>query len=119
MNMDTKQLCPNCKSEDAYFDGSLWNCPSCFHEWANHEQKPTENSIESTVQDAHGNILQDGDAVTVIKDLKVKGGSSSIKVGTKVKNIKLNPDGADGHNINCKIDGFGSMSIKSEFVKKS
>lgn len=80
------------------------------------EEKPTE--VERVVKDAHGNVLKDGDAVTVIKDLKVKGSSSSVKIGTKVRNIRL-VDSDDGHNIDCKIDGFGSMSLKSEFVKKT
>lgn len=117
--MNTPQICPKCNSEDAYFDGSLWVCPSCFHEWTMQDPQTEDSIPTTTIRDAHGNILQDGDAVTVIKDLKVKGASSALKVGTKVKNIKLNPNGTDGHNINCKIDGFGSMSIKSEFVKKS
>jgi len=113
------QACPKCHSADAYFDGSLWNCPSCFHEWTLQESKPAEATTDDHIRDAHGNILQEGDSITVIKDLKVKGASSSIKVGTKVKNIRLNPDGSDGHNISCKIDGFGAMNLKSEFVKKS
>ncbi len=112
------QSCPKCNSTDAYFDGSLWNCPSCFHEWILGEPNPLVETADIHIRDAHGSILQEGDSVTIIKDLKVKGASSSIKVGTKVKNIHLNPDSKDGHNISCKIDGFGAMGLKSEFVKK-
>ncbi|GGY72875.1 hypothetical protein GCM10011613_17370 [Cellvibrio zantedeschiae] len=105
--------CPKCQSEYTYEDGGLLICPECAHEWSVGET----NSSETTkiFKDANGNILQDGDTVTVIKDLKVKGTSSSVKVGTKVKNIRL----VDGdHDIDCKIDGFGAMKLKSEFVKK-
>lgn len=106
--------CPKCKSEYTYEDGNLLVCPECAHEWALGSE--TENSEDTlVVKDSNGNILKDGDSVTVIKDLKVKGSSSPIKMGTKVKNIRL----VDGdHNIDCKIDGFGAMSLKSEFVKK-
>lgn len=93
----------------------MWVCPECAHEW-NSQESAAASAVDS-IKDAHGNILKDGDSVAVIKDLKVKGSSSSIKVGTKVKNIKLT-DGSDGHNIACKIDGFGAMNLKSEFVKK-
>lgn len=103
--------CPKCKSQYTYEDGELYICPECAHEW-------NENSVnedELIVKDANGNILKDGDTVTIIKDLKVKGASSALKMGTRVKNIKL----VEGdHNIDCKIDGFGAMSLKSEFVKK-
>ena len=106
--------CPKCNSEYTYEDGNLLICPECSHEWtAGSENIPNEDEL--IVKDSNGNILQDGDSVTVIKDLKVKGASSPIKKGTKVKNIRL----VDGdHNIDCKIDGFGAMSLKSEFVKK-
>lgn len=108
--------CPQCHAENIYHDGTLWNCPDCAHEWS---QWPELGSDEtSEVRDANGNILSDGDTVTVVKDLKVKGSSSSVKVGTKVKNIRL-IDAEDGHNISCKIDGFGAMNLKSEFVKKA
>jgi len=104
--------CPKCSSEYAYEDGSLYICPECFHEWS------IDSSLvedENAVKDFNGNILSDGDAVTVIKDLKVKGSSGSLKMGTKVKSIRL----VEGdHNIDCKIDGFGAMQLKSEFVKK-
>ncbi|MFO1388995.1 zinc ribbon domain-containing protein YjdM [Cellvibrio sp.] len=105
--------CPKCQSEYTYEDGSLLICPECAHEWSATEASSTETA--KVFKDANGNILQDGDTVTVIKDLKVKGTSSSVKVGTKVKNIRL----VDGdHDIDCKIEGFGAMKLKSEFVKK-
>lgn len=107
--------CPKCGSEYTYEDGSLFICPECAHEWtAGGEAEAAE--AEKVVKDSNGNILNDGDTVTVIKDLKVKGSSSAIKKGTKVKNIRL----VDGdHDIDCKIDGFGAMQLKSEFVKKA
>ena len=117
--MSSSSLCPKCNSENIYQDGNLWICPECSHEWSTFV-KTTENSAaveDNTIKDAHGTVLQDGDTVTVIKDLKIKGSSSVVKGGTKVKNIRLT-DGDDGHNISCKIDGFGSMNLKSEFVKK-
>jgi protein PhnA len=118
--MSTEPSCPKCNFENTYSDGNLWICPACSHEWSAHESAKAEEAPadSSIVRDAHGNILQDGDSVTVIKDLKVKGSSSVVKVGTKVKNIRIQ-SGADGHDISCKIDGFGSMNLKSEFVKKS
>jgi protein PhnA len=104
--------CPKCNSEYTYEDGSLLICPECGHEWSLEAESSEE---ERVIKDANGNILNDGDSVTVIKDLKVKGSSSTLKQGTKVKNIRL----VDGdHNIDCKIDGFGAMSLKSEYVKK-
>lgn len=104
--------CPKCASLYAYEDGALLVCPECAHEW---NPNAAEAADEEVVRDAVGNILQDGDAVTVIKDLKVKGSSSVVKVGTKVKSIRL----VDGdHDIDCKIDGIGSMGLKSQFVKK-
>lgn len=104
--------CPTCSSELTYHDGTNFVCPECGHEWSE-----SQNSDESTVvKDAFGTVLVDGDSVTIIKDLKVKGATSSLKVGTKVKNIRL----VEGdHNIDCKIDGFGAMKLKSEFVKKA
>ncbi len=108
--------CPQCASEHVYQDGSLWVCPECAHEW--NPEAAADGSGAQGVRDAHGNVLNDGDAVTVIKDLKVKGSSLVIKGGTKVKNIRL-VDGADGHDIACKIDGIGAMNLKSEFVKKA
>ncbi|CAO3400448.1 zinc ribbon domain-containing protein YjdM [Azospirillum sp. 11R-A] len=117
--MDDQINCPQCSSENAYNDGSLWNCPDCGHEW-NPDTAAAAVDAEAGqgVRDANGNALTDGDSVTVIKDLKVKGSSLVVKGGTKVKNIRL-VDGADGHNIACKIDGIGAMNLKSEFVKKA
>lgn len=115
--------CPKCQSEFPYQDGSIWICPECAHEWLNADSKDmaTITSSESEdlkIIDAHGNILQDGDAITVIKDLKVKGSSLVVKVGSKAKNIRI-VESSDGHNISCKIEGVGAMNLKSEFVKKS
>jgi len=108
--------CPECNSEYTYEDGTLLICPECSHEWTRELEGSNKDDNENAVRDANGNILQDGDSVVVIKDLKVKGSSSVVKMGTKVKNIKL----VDGdHDIDCRIDGFGAMSLKSEFVKKS
>ena len=106
--------CPKCGSEYTYEDGSMLVCPECFYEWT--LERSSENE-ENIVKDANGNILQNGDSVTIIKDLKVKGASNALKRGTKVKNIRLIDDGI--HNIDCKIDGFGAMKLKSEFVKKN
>jgi len=113
-------LCPKCSCENTYQDGHLWVCPECFHEWNPEKASETQSSEaqESSVKDAHGNILQTGDSVVVMKDLKVKGSSLVVKGGTKVKNIRL-VESTDGHNIACKIDGLGAMNLKSEFVKKS
>lgn len=113
--MTTLPNCPQCTSEYTYEDGTLLVCPECAHEWV----AGSEESAEEVVKDVNGNLLVDGDAVTVIKDLKVKGSSSSIKIGTKVKKIRVILDSPDGHNIDCKIDGFGAMKLKSEFVKKA
>ncbi len=110
--------CPQCQSEFVYEDRSLWVCSMCAHEWTPGSPTKEEASAELVVKDASGNLLKDGDSVTVIKDLKVKGSSSAIKVGTKVRNIKL-VESSDGHNISCKIDGFGAMNLKSEFVRKT
>ena len=107
--------CPKCGSEYTYEDGSLYVCPECAYEWS----QTQEEAAEDVIKDVNGNVLQDGDAVTVVKDLKVKGSSSSIKIGTKVKNIKLIYDAQDGHDIDCKIDGFGAMKLKSSVVKKA
>jgi protein PhnA len=108
--MPTLPQCPACHSEYTYQDGLLFVCPECAHEWSTEVAGEVSDNI---VKDAHGNILQDGDTVSVIKDLKVKGSSLFIKVGTKVKNIRL----VDGdHNIDCKIEGIGPMKLKSELV---
>ncbi len=114
--------CPKCKSNFTYQDGALWVCPECSHEWGQNSSHTVDESVqtaETSIKDANGNLLSDGDSVVIIKDLKVKGASSSLKVGTKVKAIRLIRDSSDGHNISCKIDGFGAMNLKSEFVKKS
>lgn len=117
--MQNTPLCPKCSSENTYFDGTLNVCPDCGNEWLSSETAASESAAtDNTIKDANGNVLADGDAVSVIKDLKVKGSSSVVKVGTKVKNIRLVPDADDGHNIDCKIEGFGAMKLKSEFVKK-
>lgn len=109
--MDQLPHCPECNSEYTYLDSELYICPECAHEWNDADIKTDEKIIK----DANGNILSDGDTVTVIKDLKIKGTSSVVKVGTKVKNIRL----VDGdHDIDCKIQGIGAMKLKSEFVKK-
>ena len=106
--------CPKCQSEYTYEDGTLLVCPECGHEWSR-DQSEMSGEEGRVIRDANGNELNDGDTVSVIKDLKVKGSSSVVKVGTKVKNIRL----VDGdHDIDCKIDGFGAMKLKSEFVKK-
>jgi protein PhnA len=112
--MSTLPPCPACAATYTYEDGGQLACPSCGHEW-----NPADATAEPAAKvwkDAHGNPLQDGDSVTLIKDLKIKGSSAVIKVGTKVKNIRL----IEGdHDIDCKIDGFGPMQLKSEFIKKA
>lgn len=107
--------CPICNCEYPYPTGLLWMCPECGHEW-NPDSEAIEHSLDDLiVKDANGNLLKNGDSVTIIKDLPVKGASKAIKVGTKVTNIRL----VDGdHNIDCKVPGFGAMALKSEFVKK-
>ena len=112
--MSNLPVCPQCGSEYTYEDGEMYVCPECAHEWP--KNAPTVNAEEAkVVKDANGTVLNDGDSVTVIKDLKVKGSSLVVKVGTKVKNIRL----VEGdHDIDCKIDGIGAMGLKSEFVKK-
>lgn len=106
--------CPACHSEYTYEDGLMFVCPMCGHEWSQSAAEETAES-EPVVKDAYGNILTDGDNVTLIKDLKVKGSTTVLKQGTKAKNITL----IEGdHNIDCKVDGFGAMKLKSEFVKK-
>ena len=113
--MSTPPACPVCGLENTYFDGEQYVCPDCTHEWSLTDDTESSES-ERVIKDANGQVLQDGDTVTVIKDLKVKGSSSVVKVGTKVKNIRL----VDGdHDIDCKIDGIGQMGLKSQFVKKA
>lgn len=105
--------CPKCQSEYTYEDGALFICPMCGNEWSLESSEGNEDA--KVVKDSNGNVLNDGDTITIIKDLKVKGSSSVLKQGTKVKGIRL----VDGdHDIDCKIDGFGAMKLKSEFVKK-
>lgn len=111
--MDPLPPCPQCGSSFTYADGALLICPECAHEWSPDAAAPSD---EKVFKDANGAVLQDGDTVTVIKDLKVKGSSLVVKVGTKVKNIRL----VEGdHDIDCKIEGVGPMKLKSEFVKKA
>ncbi len=114
--MSALPRCPKCNSEFTYEDGNLYVCPECAHEWPKDAVAAEAGERKAEVRDAVGNVLQDGDAVTVIKDLKVKGSSLVVKVGTKVKNIRL----VEGdHDIDCKIDGIGAMQLKSEFVKRA
>ncbi len=105
--------CPSCKSPYAYEDGTLLVCPECAHEWST---AADVDAVDAVIRDAFGAILSNGDSLTVIKDLKVKGSSLVVKVGTKVKNIRIVPG---DHDIECKIDGIGAMQLKSEFVKKA
>lgn len=107
--------CPKCTEDYTYADGDMLICPMCAHEW----QEGEANDEILAIKDAVGNVLSDGDAVTVIKDLKVKGSSTPIKVGTKVKSIRLIYDAPDDHDIDCKIEGFGAMKLKSSVVKKA
>lgn len=117
---DSLPPCPACSSEYTYELGALLVCPECAHEWAPSSSSGSAAGDDdgSVIRDAVGNILRNGDTVTVIKSLKVKGNPTQIKAGTKVRNIRL-VDGEDGHDIDCKIDGFGSMQLKSSVVKKA
>ncbi|MHA6495325.1 zinc ribbon domain-containing protein YjdM [Pseudomonas borbori] len=113
--MSTLPPCPNCQSTYTYEDGGLLVCPECAHEWSADGGADSATDDGKVIKDSVGNVLQDGDTITVIKDLKVKGSSLVVKVGTKVKGIRL----VDGdHDIDCKIDGIGAMKLKSEFVRK-
>lgn len=113
--MSTLPKCPQCQSEYTYEDRDQYVCPECAHEWSQTAVEEAEDQ-GAVIKDANGNVLNDGDTITVIKDLKVKGSSAVVKVGTKVKNIRL----VDGdHDIDCKIDGIGAMKLKSQFVKKA
>ncbi len=114
--MDQLPNCPKCNGEYAYEDGSLLICPECAHEWS--KEAAEQEDEEFTVKDSNGATLRSGDDVTIIKDLKVKGSSSVVKVGTKIKNIRL-VESADDHNIDCKITGVGAIKITPKFVKKS
>jgi len=113
--MEQLPNCPKCNSEYTYEDGSLLICPECAHEWT---ASTEEEDTEFTVKDANGATLRSGDDVTIIKDLKVKGSSSVVKVGTKIKNIRLVESAID-HNIDCKIPGVGALKITPMYVKKS
>lgn len=113
--MSTLPPCPKCKCEYTYEHGTMITCPECAHEWSK-DAAPEPRATGLVVRDAHGNLLADGDTVTMIKDLKVKGASGTLKIGTRVRDIRL----VEGdHNIDCRIDGFGAMKLKSEFVKKA
>ncbi|MHB0767531.1 zinc ribbon domain-containing protein YjdM [Bradyrhizobium sp. 5.13L] len=118
--MTDTMKCPACNSEHAYQDRDLWVCPECGHEWsgAADAAAAADTAQDAGVRDANGNLLADGDSVIVIKDLKIKGSSSVVKGGTKVRNIRLQ-EASDGHDIACKIDGIGAMNLKSEFVRKA
>jgi protein PhnA len=112
--MESLPKCPECGSEYTYEDGVLYICPECAYEWSKSEVEEEE----FTVKDANGSTLRSGDDVTVVKDLKVKGSSSTVKIGTKIKNIRL-VESSDDHNIECKIAGIGAIKITPKFVKKS
>lgn len=124
--MEKESKCPKCSSENIYDDGNSWVCPECSNEWvpgspaliAENSESQDSESQDIVIRDANGNTLKSGDSVTVIKELRVKGSSSIVKVGTKVKNIRLMNAG-DGHDIACKIEGVGAINLKSEFVKKA
>lgn len=113
--MQQLPACPKCQCEYTYEDGQMFICPECAHEWSQNSSSTAEDA--TVIKDAHGTILQDGDSVVVIKDLKLKGSSAVIKGGTKVKNIRLNYE--SDHNLDCKVEGIGAMGLKSEFVKKA
>lgn len=113
--MSTLPACPQCESVYTYEDGTMLACPECGHQWSPRDSEAPATEDARVIRDAVGNVLRDGDTVTVVKDLKIKGSSLVVKVGTKVKNIRL----TDGdHDIDCKIDGIGAMGLKSEFVRK-
>ena len=111
--MQSLPPCPKCKCEYTYEDGAMFICPECAYEWS---KEATTSEDSTIIRDAYATVLSDGDAVVVIKDLKLKGSSAVIKGGTKVKNIRLNYE--SDHNLDCKVDGIGAMGLKSEFVKK-
>jgi protein PhnA len=117
---DTLPKCPKCASELTYEDRGLYVCPECAHEWSPSAAAAPAGDEDGprVIRDAVGNVLADGDTVTVIKDLKIKGSSSVVKIGTKVRGIRL-IDGSGGHDIDCRIDGIGPMQLKSEFVRKA
>ena len=106
--------CPECHSEYTYENGPIFACPDCGNEWSAEEAAAAEEAL--IMRDAHGNALSDGDSVQLTKDLKIKGTSTTLKIGTKVKNVRLRP--GEDHDIDCKVDGVGAMKLKSQFVKK-
>ncbi|NKZ28045.1 zinc ribbon domain-containing protein YjdM [Vagococcus lutrae] len=108
--------CPQCQSTYVYEDRDLYICPECAHEWSEGEEETLESTV--IIKDANGNPLADGDSVTIVKDLKVKGSSQALKKGTTIKNIRLLEEAVNGHNVDCKVPGFGAMQLKSEFLKK-
>jgi protein PhnA len=110
--------CPQCQSSLTYDDGQQFVCPECAHEWSRDAAQAAAEIVQ-VIRDSVGNVLADGDAVTVVKDLKVKGSSAVVKVGTKVRSIRLLQDAEDGHDIDCKVEGFGPMRLKSSVVKKA
>lgn len=119
---ETLPPCPACSQAYTYELGALLVCPMCGHEWS--PQAPTDDALNSPqvpaqIKDAVGNTLEDGDAVTIHKDLKLKGGGGTLKSGTKVRSIRLDPSGPDGHDIEANVPGFGRMHLKSSVVKKS
>ena len=114
---ETLPPCPECSSTFTYEMGALLVCPECGHEWSSSDA-PGDTGGDKVIKDSVGNVLADGDTVTVVKTLKVKGSPTGIKAGTKVRGIRLIEDGVDGHDIDCKIDGFGAMQLKSSVVKK-
>ena len=116
--MDETPPCPLCVCEYTYELAGLLTCPECAHEWSAAADESADEVEGRVVRDSAGNVLADGDSVTIVKDLKVKGSSTAIKVGTKVRNIRL-VDGPDGHDIDAKVDGFGAMMLKSSVVKKA
>lgn len=118
--MGSEPICPECQSEYTYERDGFQVCSMCAHEWvpANGSSDQADQPADDGIRDAVGNLLADGDTVTVVKTLKVKGSSAPIKAGTKVRNIRL-VDGVDGHDIDCKVEGFGRMQLKSSVVKKA
>ncbi|MFI7413447.1 zinc ribbon domain-containing protein YjdM [Streptomyces sp. NPDC049627] len=118
MSDNSLPACPECSGSYTYEMGALLVCPECGHEWSPSQESVEGASGDRVIRDAVGNVLADGDTVTVVRTLKVKGSPTGIKAGTKVRNIRL-VDGVDGHDIDCKVDGFGAMQLKSSVVKKA
>jgi protein PhnA len=118
----SQENCPKCSSTYIYEDGAMWVCPDCAYEWVPSSSTANEvasDEVEGPIKDANGNELSDGDSVIVIKELKIKGAANSLKSGTKVRNIRLLQEAEDGHNISCKVDGIGSINLKSQYVRKA